>query len=46
MAQIFATKEDHQKPDTASWGAKVVDTLAIWLKENESGLKGFKANNK
>ena len=31
----------HQKLDAASWGAKVVDTLANWLKENEPGLKGF-----
>ncbi len=31
----------HQKLDAASWGIKVVDTLANWLKENEPGLKGF-----
>jgi len=31
----------HQKLDAASWGVKVVDTLANWLKENEPGLKGF-----
>ncbi len=31
----------HQKLDEASWGGKVVDSLANWLKENEPGLKGF-----
>ncbi|MEP7376804.1 MAG: PDDEXK nuclease domain-containing protein [Chitinophagaceae bacterium] len=31
----------NQKLDAADWGAKVVDTLATWLKENEPTLKGF-----
>lgn len=31
----------YQKLDAASWGVKVVDTFASWLKENEPGLKGF-----
>ena len=31
----------YQKLDAADWGAKVVDTLATWLKENEPTLKGF-----
>jgi predicted nuclease of restriction endonuclease-like (RecB) superfamily len=31
----------YQKLDAADWGAKVVNTLAKWLMENEPGLKGF-----
>lgn len=31
----------HQKLDASSWGVKVVDTLANWLKENEPALRGF-----
>lgn len=31
----------YQKLDATNWGAKVVDSLAIWLKEKEPGLKGF-----
>lgn len=31
----------HDRLESSEWGQKVVEELAVWLKESEPGLKGF-----